>query len=451
MKNKVISILLSTTIVASSLIMGGCGSSESTASTATSVATDSTTTDSTAQDTSTDASATSESTAEAADETPVTITYYTWAQSNDGSYPQSMIDAFEKKYPWITVDFQMGPTDQEEYVQAQKIKLLAGDGIDVTTLFPSTYQDYIDAGYLQDISGSDYLNSYSDDAMKAVTISDKVYGIPYAEDVVGVVYNKDMFDENGWSVPTSREEWLSLCDEVAKTGVTPMTQGVKDTWPLAQEAMPFMQGVYANDSDIFSKISDGSAKYTDQVFVDAFTDMQDYFNSDAVSQDALGLTYDQAAAYFATGKAAMITHGEWIMGSIDAAEPDFNIGVFAVPTNKDGEKAMGAAEIGQYQAICASSTHQEAANLFMSYISSTEGAQYFADSMSNLTPVNGVSTTGKEDWTALLSNDSLPFYYDQMYTGASSELYKQVQLMYSGDTTVEDALTSIQTAQEKQD
>ena len=92
MKNKVISILLSTTIVASSLIMGGCGSSESTASTATSVATDSTTTDSTAQDTSTDASATSESTAEAADETPVTITYYTWAQSNDGSYPQSVTD-----------------------------------------------------------------------------------------------------------------------------------------------------------------------------------------------------------------------------------------------------------------------------------------------------------------------------------------------------------------------
>ncbi len=436
MKKKVISMLLTAGMTLS--LLSGCGSSAA-AETAP------------AESTSEEAPKAEEAAGTAElDETPCTITYYTWAQSNDGAYPQNMLDAFMEKYPWITVDFQMGPSDQEEYLQAQKVKFLAGDGIDVTTLFPSSYSDYVGAGYLEEITEDAYLSAYDSSALDAVTMDGKIYGMPYAEDAVGIIYNKTMFEENGWEVPSGREEWLALCDTVAAAGITPMIQGVGDTWPLASEAMPFLQGLYASDPDIFTKIAAGEVKYTDQVFVDCFKDIEAYFNSNAVSAEAAGLSYDQAATYFATGKAAMACHGEWFMGSINAAEPEFEIGVFAVPTNKEGEKQIGAAEVGQYQAICASSENKEAAKLLLEYMSSKEGAQYFADSMSNFTAVDGVAAAGMEDWANNLAEETLPFYYDQMYTGASSELYKQLQLLYIGETSVEDALLSVQTAQEKQ-
>jgi raffinose/stachyose/melibiose transport system substrate-binding protein len=456
---KNIALILSLGLTAS--LLAGCGeqtgaasvSGSSAAAAATSAASSAAAAATSAASSAAEASSQSATEASAAastqDQTPVTITYYTWAQSNDGSYPQNMIDAFEKQYPWITVDFQMGPTDQEEYTQAQKVKLLAGDGIDVTTLFPSTYDDYIKAGYLQDITGADYLGAYTESAMDAVTRDGKVYGIPYAEDVAGVVYNKTLFEKNGWTVPTNREEWTALCGKIAAAGVTPMIQGIKDTWPLAHEVMIFMQDMYAQDPEIFDKIDKGEVKYTDDEVVNTLKEIENYFRSDAVSQDALGLTYDQAAAYFASGKAAMIAHGEWVMGSIEAAEPDFDIGVFSLPTNKEGEEHVGAAEIGQYQAIVSSSKYQDADKLFLAYMSGAEGAQYFADSMSNFTPVQGVTLKANADWTKLLSEKTLPFYYDKMYTGTSNELCKQLQLLYTGDTTAEDVAKALQAAQDK--
>ena len=388
---------------------------------------------------------------ETADETPVTITYYTWVQSSDGAYPLNMIEGFEKKYPWITVDLQIGSNTGGEYSETQAIKLLAGDGIDVTTIKPSDYKAYIDAGYLKEITNAEYLTAYSEASLDAVTVDGKIYGIPYAGDVVGVVYNKTMFEENGWKAPENREEYYALCSEIAKTGVTPTVQGIKDTWTTGQEGMVFMQGLFAEYPDMYDRINAGEAKYTDDFVVDALKEMQEFFAGDGVSREASGLTYDQAASYFATEKAAMMVHGEWIMGPIMMAEPEFEIGVFSLPTNKEGQEHVGAAEIGQYQSIVSSSEHEAAAELFLEYLSSEEGADYFAETMSNMTPVSGVANDRLEMWTGLLDEASLPFYYDMMSPGAQSEFLKQMQLLYSGDTTAEEMAEALQTAEEKKD
>ncbi len=443
MKKKIFTLLLTSALVLG--LMTGCGKTASSNSGSTPTPAAGTTTDGAAAE----ATATSapDTTSTDAEQAPVTITYYTWVQSADGEYPQNMIDGFEAKYPWITVDFQMGSNTGGEYSETQAIKLLAGDGVDVTTIKPSDYQQYVDAGYLEDITGESFLSAYNSSAIASVTYNDKVYGIPFAEDVVGVVYNKTMFEENGWSIPTTREEYLALCDTIAATGVTPTVQGIKDTWTTGQEGMVFMQDLYAQNPDLFVNINNGTASYTDAVVVEALQEMQDFFASDAVSLEAAGLTYDQAASYFVTEKAAMMTHGEWIMGPINLGEPEFEVGVFSLPTNKEGETHYGAVEVGQYQSIVASSQHKEESKLFLDYISSAEGAQYFADTMSNMTPVQGVSNPSLSMWADLLSEDSLPFYYDQMYSGAQSEFLKQMQLLYSGDTTAEDMAAALQAAQ----
>lgn len=434
MRKKIISIFMSVSMAA--VMLTGCGSEKEAAGTETQTAAEGT--QSEAADT-------------PAEQEPCEITYFTWSQSPDGEYPQNMLDAFEEKYPWISVNFEMGPQSPDEYVQAQKVKFLAGDGVDVTTIRPEMLKEYVAAGYLEDLTGQDFLNNYSEDSLNNVAVDGTVYTIPYVKDVIGVMYNKTMFEENGWTVPTCYEEWRELCNTVAESGITPMINGMKDGWPIACELAPFMHKVYVDNPQIFEQIDKGEIKYTDKVFVDCFTEIQDYFNSTAVTKDAVGLTFDQSATYFATGKSAMMCHGEWAMANISAAEPDFEIGVFQVPYNEKGEKQIGSISIGQSQAVATSSKNKEAAMLLLEYMSSEEGAQYLADAVGNFSAVSGISSPGKEQWMDLLDAEGLPFYYDKMYVGASNEMYKQIQLMFIGDATVEEVLSSIQTVQEKKE
>lgn len=434
MRKKIISIFMSVSMAA--VMLTGCGSEKEAAGTETQTAAEGT--QSEAADT-------------PAEQEPCEITYFTWSQSPDGEYPQNMLDAFEEKYPWISVNFEMGPQSPDEYVQAQKVKFLAGDGVDVTTIRPEMLKEYVAAGYLEDLTGQDFLNNYSEDSLNNVAVDGTVYTIPYVKDVIGVMYNKTMFEENGWTVPTCYEEWRELCNTVAESGITPMINGMKDGWPIACELAPFMHKVYVDNPQIFEQIDKGEIKYTDKVFVDCFTEIQDYFNSTAVTKDAVGLTFDQSATYFATGKSAMMCHGEWAMANISAAEPDFEIGVFQVPYNEKGEKQIGSISIGQSQAVATSSKNKEAAMLLLEYMSSEEGAQYLADAVGNFSAVSGISSPGKEQWMDLLDAEGLPFYYDKMYVGASNEMYKQIQLMFIGDATVEEVLSNIQTVQEKKE
>lgn len=383
---------------------------------------------------------------------PVEITYFTWVQSADGQYPQNMLDSFQEKYPWITVNYEKATSNSSDRLQTLKVRLLSGEGVDVVTVTPGDWGELMNAGYVQDNTGEECLQAYNELDVESMTVDGKVYGIPYAKDVIAVMYNKTMFDENGWEVPSNKQEWLDLCDTIAATGMTPMINGLKDGWPINDEIAPFMHGLYVNNPDIFKQIDSGEKKYTDQEFVDCYTEIADYFASGAVSKEAIGLSYDQALSYFATGKSAMICHGEWAMGSIKQAEPDFEIGVFQIPYNNEGESQIGCAEVGQYQVITSITKNKEACQLLLDYMSSEEGAAYFTASMGNFSAVKGAETSGMEMWNSVLNDyETMPFFYDQMYPGAKTEMYSQMQLLFTGDTTVEEALAAIQSAQEKKE
>ena len=94
---------------------------------------------------------------------------------------------------------------------------------------------YMDAGILADISDfegiQDVKQSYRDieDALE-ITPLDGVYGLPYAANAAGILYNKDMFEEHGWEIPQTWDELKALCEEIQSEGILPFYLGFKDTW-----------------------------------------------------------------------------------------------------------------------------------------------------------------------------------------------------------------------------
>ena len=101
----------------------------------------------------------------------------------------------------------------------------------------STYSELQSAGVLVDLSGEDYVANINESYMDMLYMlnmdqEEKAYGIPYATNSSGIIYNKDIFEENGIEIPTTWTELLEVCETLQAAGVTPFELTFKDAWTI---------------------------------------------------------------------------------------------------------------------------------------------------------------------------------------------------------------------------
>lgn len=61
----------------------------------------------------------------------------------------------------------------------------------------------------------------------------KLYGLPRNTDIMLFYYNQKMFEDNGWTVPATYDELLTLCGTIKEAGITPVAMDGGDGWPMA--------------------------------------------------------------------------------------------------------------------------------------------------------------------------------------------------------------------------
>ena len=73
-----------------------------------------------------------------------------------------------------------------------------------------------------------------------------------------------MFKENGWEIPTTWDEFMSLCDEIKAAGIQPVYFGFKDIWTclapwnaLACDLAP---------ADVCQQVNRGETKFIDEYY-----------------------------------------------------------------------------------------------------------------------------------------------------------------------------------------
>ena len=88
------------------------------------------------------------------------------------------------------------------------------------------------------------------------------YAVPYVANAAGVLYNRGMFQENGWEIPETWEEFKALCDTIQAAGIQPLYFGFKDTWnclapwnAIAVDLAP---------ADVCSRVNRGETTFTEQ-------------------------------------------------------------------------------------------------------------------------------------------------------------------------------------------
>lgn len=219
MKRKVVSMLLSAVMMLS--LLTGCGSS-----------TGATTSEPAAEPAkaAAESTATAETTAEASTESAdisgeLNIIHYLTETAKLAAL-DGLVEGFKEEYPNITVNVEAMAMDN--YSDVIKLRFSTDEAPDVIFGQPKSYTDLIDNGLIKDLSGEDFISRLSESSRNCVTYNDGVYGVALDQMANVVFYNKDIFDEQGLSVPTTYSEFIETCEALKSAGITPCAAGYQD-------------------------------------------------------------------------------------------------------------------------------------------------------------------------------------------------------------------------------
>lgn len=182
---------------------------------------------------------------------------------------------------------------------------------------------------------------YMAGALDSNVYGGKLYGIPVSGDLWVVYYNKKLFKDAGVeTVPATLDELVALVPKFKAKGIIPVSTDGKDAWPLS---ITWDQLVWriSGDASLPQKALDRKAKFTDEPFLRAATELQKLVQAGVFQEDLMVSDYGAARNLFGQGKAAMYLMGSWELGL--GADKTFsdefkaNVDAFKFPTVAGGK------------------------------------------------------------------------------------------------------------------
>jgi len=368
---KLMGLILICTMIVS---MTACGKkSEVVKDTATDTQSDVATTETVAADT-------TEATAEEVSTEPVTIKVFSNLPdrtTGQGFLEQQIIDSYMAANPNVTIEVE---ALQDEAYKTKFTAYTASNNLpDVVSVWgqPAFIDPVINSGYLAELNADDYANyNFVEGSMNGFSKDGKIYGLPRNTDIFGIFYNKQIFADNGLTVPTTMDELYAITDKLNAANITPCSMDGQDKWPIACAYTDFVMKTTGDNTLLAKAVSTGD--FSDPGLKKAADEMKILMDKKFFQTSFLSADYGAARNLFAQGKAAMFYMGSWEMSMATDEAIDESvrsqIGVFGLPiTNGSTAKATDlAAWNGGGHAVSANSPVKEEAIKFLNYMYAPE-------------------------------------------------------------------------------
>lgn len=369
------------------------------------------------------------------------LTFWSWRQEDRAAYEQ-FIDTFEAANPGITVKFET--FEAANYNTILATALAGGTGPDLMMVRAyGGLENVAAAGYLEPLTTETVpaLAEFSAASLAAESgrADGTLYAVPFASQTQLVIYNKALFDANGIAEPQTWDELVAASQKLKDAGVIPFANGTATAWQ--NETVTFGLGSSLMGKDFYDELMAGTTDFTDERFTGALAAVADvaaqYF-----PDGFIGLDYPSAQQLFSSGMAGMFIGGSYELATFKTQNPDIELGVFAAPgKTAEDEKLVGLYFDGGYAANAAGA-NKEASLKFLNYLASKEFGQAFADTLSNISTVPGVTF----DNPLLaevneLNQSSIPYlmlaHFRYGEPSGSVLIQGEMQKLFSGQTTPE--------------
>lgn len=241
----------------------------------------------------------------------------------------------KEKFPEIKITFEFVALDNFNNVLNSQLQ--AGQGPDIIEVGGEA-RLLANAGYLMDLTSQSFVGKYAQAGLTPYSVDGKVYATPLQSWYEGIFYNKAIFSEHGIEVPKSLDAFIRIHKDLSAKGIKPQTMGAQSWEPMMKQSIGVVNNEFYSDpanKDFDDQFNAGEAKVS-EAWLPYVEEWSKVITEGCLTQDMLGLSYDQALDEFATGKAAMWESGPWAVGTILEKNPEIELGMFPIPGLEEG-------------------------------------------------------------------------------------------------------------------
>lgn len=204
-----------------------------------------------------------------------------------------------------------------------------------------------------------------------------LYGVSPTAEVVGVYYNKGIFEANGWTVPTTFDEFQTLLATIKAAGITPISFGSLDGWNAIHEFSAIQHVLVTPEyiNDFVYGVNNATFDIPENQ--EAARILQDWVDKGYFSQDFSGIGYDDSNKLFKAGEGAMTITGSWLAPEL-INDTDQTFGFFLMPAN-EGKTRMAIGGVGVPFAIRKTTEHADLAAEYLDWMISERAAKLWAE------------------------------------------------------------------------
>ncbi|MDO4943227.1 MAG: ABC transporter substrate-binding protein [Lachnospiraceae bacterium] len=271
----------------------------------------------------------------------VTVTIFN-SKSEIQSQFEEMAKEYSKSHDGVNIEVYYSSDTvaahmASKYSSKEPYVLSMVDAKDIYSLGPDHAIDLSDQEYLKD---TDY----------AISVDDKVLGVPVCIEGRGLMYNADAikkvtgkdFDPTKYK---TLDEFKKLIEELKKGGMEAPCGIMKEDWSLAAH---FFQEIYEEQDDVEAFVQSLYKGKADLANNEKFNSLMDTFDvlkaNNYAADSPVAAERETSEQKLAAGEIAFMFGGNWDWSVLKEYEPSENMGLMPVPQNTDdgtNEKLVG--------------------------------------------------------------------------------------------------------------
>ncbi len=287
----------------------------------------------------------------------------------------------------------------------------------------------------------------------------KTYLAPMFYSPCGLFYNAKLFEEKGWTVPTTWDEMWELGDKAKEEGIYLFTYPTAGYYDAFMYALMYSVGGAEFFNDVTNYAEGAWESENGQTLLGILDKLADYTHPSTPAQ-ANGQDFTKNQLMVMTNDALFMPNGTWIVGEMADAEAtltnDFAWGMTALPAVTEGGAGYSYCWFEQAW-IPSEAEHVDEAKQFIAFLYSDVAAEIFATAGA-IQPIDGVAS--------MLEGDNVMFYsiYDNGAKAAmgefapftaipgvdtSSVFFEPINSLVAGTLTIEEYEANIISATEQ--
>ncbi len=246
---------------------------------------------------------------------PVTVTWWTETFPDLEAINANFVQAFNDSHPNIKLEV----VAQETLDDVLRTAIQAGQAPDILqTAGNSFIAEFVPAGVVAPMDDYAAAHGWSDKllpwAYQAGILDNHLYSVPLTYESMVLLYNKTLFEQNGWQVPTNRAELEALTAEIQAQDLHAFSYGYVGWEPTNEHLVGIYLNNYAGPDNVYKALI-GEKPWTDPEFVEAI----EMLRSDMVDKGWFAGSLEGYYTYawedffgeLSTGDAGMIMIGTW--------------------------------------------------------------------------------------------------------------------------------------------